>query len=268
MHDYRDDNTAHNSNNDANGALPVSKLAKLTVTEARLFWRDPTGWFFSLAFPPLLLVILGSIPAFREPSADLGGRRMIDLYVPIMVGFVLAMLAISVLPNYLATYRERGILRRLSTTPMQPSSLLVAQLTMGLGMALTAVTLLVGIGAAAFRTAVPRQLVGFLAAIVLAAAAMYAVGFLIAAIAPSGKAASGIGTLLFFPLMFFAGLWVPREAMPDLLRRIGDFTPLGAGVQAMQDAWSGAWPEPLHLAVMAAVAIGASLAAARLFRWE
>jgi hypothetical protein len=27
------------------------RLAKLTLTEAKLFWRDPTGWFFALAFP-------------------------------------------------------------------------------------------------------------------------------------------------------------------------------------------------------------------------
>jgi ABC-2 type transport system permease protein len=246
----------------------MRRLTKLTLTEAKLFWRDPTGWFFALAFPPLLLVILGSVPAFREPDAELGGLRVIDLYVPILVGFVLAMLAISVLPNYLATYREKGILRRLSATPVQPSRLLQAQLTMGLAMALGAVTLVIGLGAAVFDTALPEQLLGFLVAFVLAAASLYGVGLLIAAVAPSGKAAAGIGTVLWFPIMFFAGLWVPREAMPDIVNRVGDFTPLGAGVQAMQDAWNGSWPDPLHLAVMAAFAIGASLAGARLFRWE
>jgi ABC-2 type transport system permease protein len=246
----------------------MSRLAKLTVTESKLFLRDPLGWFFALAFPPLLLVILGSIPAFREPDADIGGRRVIDLYVPILVGFVLTMLAISVLPNYLATYRERGILRRLSTTPVQPANLLLAQLAMGLAMAAVAVALVLGIGVVAFDTALPQQAVRFLAAMVMTAAALYAVGFLVAAVAPSGKAASGIGTALFFPVMFFGGLWVPREAMPEVLRRIGDFTPLGAGVQALQDATAGAWPRPLHLAVLAAFAVVAGVAAAKLFRWE
>jgi ABC-2 type transport system permease protein len=246
----------------------MKRLTRLTFTEARLFWRDPTGWFFALAFPPLLLVILGSVPAFREPDAELGGLRVIDLYVPILVGFVLAMLAISVLPSYLATYREKGILRRLSVTPVPPSRLLQAQLAMGLAMALGAVTLVIGLGAVVFDTALPEQPLGFLVAFVLAAASLYAVGLLVAAVAPSGKAAAGIGTVLWFPIMFFAGLWVPREALPDIVNRVGDFTPLGAGVQAMQDAWNGAWPDPLHLAVMAAFAIGASLGAARLFRWE
>jgi ABC-2 type transport system permease protein len=246
----------------------MNRLAKLTFSELKLFLRDPIAWFFALAFPPLLLLILGSIPAFRAPDDALGGLRLIDLYVPIMIAFVLAMLAISVVPTYLATYREKGILRRLSTTPVPPSRLLLAQMAMGLGMALVATTLVVGIGAAVFGTAAPEQFLGFLVAFVLAAASLFAVGLLIAAVAPSGKAASGIGTVLFFPMLFFAGLYFPRETMPDILRRIGDFTPLGAGVQAMQDASTGTWPEPLSLAVMAAFAIGASLAAAKLFRWE
>jgi ABC-2 type transport system permease protein len=148
----------------------MTRLAKLTFTELKLFLRDPMAVFFAIAFPPLLLGILGSIPAFREPSEDLGGQRVIDLYVPIMIGFVLAMLAISVLPTYLATYREKGILRRLATTPAQPTSLLLAQMTLALGMALVAVTLVLGVGAVAFGTAMPEQPAGFLVAFLLAAA--------------------------------------------------------------------------------------------------
>jgi ABC-2 type transport system permease protein len=246
----------------------MTRLAKLTFTELKLFLRDPMAVFFAVAFPPLLLGILGSIPAFREPSEDLGGQRVVDLYVPIMIGFVLAMLAISVLPTYLATYREKGILRRLSTTPVRPTSLLIAQMALALGMAVVAMLLVLGVGKVAFDTAMPAQPAGFLVAFLLAAASLFAVGVLIAAVAPSGKAASGIGTMLFFPMMFLAGLYFPREAMPEVLLRIGDYTPLAAGVQALQDATTGAWPQPLHLLVMAAFTIAASLTAAKLFRWE
>jgi ABC-2 type transport system permease protein len=246
----------------------MNRLAKLTFSELKLFLRDPIAWFFALAFPPLLLLILGSIPAFRAPDDALGGLRLIDLYVPIMIAFVLAMLAVSVLPTFLATYREKGILRRLSTTPVRPGSVLLAQLVMGVGMALVAVALVLGVGVVAFDTAIPAQPLGYLVAFVLAAAATFAVGMVVAAVAPSGKAASGIGSILFFPMMFLAGLYFPREAMPDILRRVSDFTPLGAGVQALQDAATGAWPQPLHLAVLAAIAIAASLTAAKLFRWE
>ena len=89
-----------------------------------------------------------------------------------------------------------------------------------------------------------------------------------ASLAPNGKGAGAIGSVLFFPILFFAGLWVPREVMGDALRRISDLTPLGAGVQSLQDAASGHWPQLLHVAVMLGWAIVAGGLAARYFRWE
>jgi ABC-2 type transport system permease protein len=246
----------------------MSGLMKMTWNEIRLFLREPVAVFFGVLFPSLLVVILGSIPAFRVPSKDLGGLRVIDLYVPISIALSLALLALTAMPSYLGTYREKGILRRLAVTPMPPARLLLAQLLTNLLMAIVAVALLIAVGRIAFDVAVPRQMVGYVVAFLLAAAALFAMGLLVAAVAPSGRSAPSIGLILYFPIMFFAGLYVPIAVMPPSLRRISDFTPLGAGVQALQDTAGGAWPQPLHLAVMAAYVIVFGVAAARLFRWE
>ena len=90
----------------------------------------------------------------------------------------------------------------------------------------------------------------------------------VAAVAPTGRTAGVIGTMLFFPLMFFAGLWIPRAQMPASLVRISDFTPLGAAVGAMQDSMHGSWPHPSALAVLAGYAVVFTVAAIRFFRWE
>src|SRR5581483_6689403 len=166
----------------------------------------------------------------------LGGASVIELYVPICAGMALTFAGLSVLPTALSTSRERGVLRRMSTTPVPPGRLL-------------AIAALLTVARAAFGVALPRQLIGYLLAFVLAAGAVFALGLAVAAVAPNGKAGGAIGNMLFFPLMFFGGLWVPREAMGHTLRRIGDYTPLGAGVQALRDASAGHWPHPLHLAV-------------------
>jgi ABC-2 type transport system permease protein len=99
-------------------------------------------------------------------------------------------------------------------------------------------------------------------------AALLGLGLLLAALAPSSRAASAISTLLFFPMMFFAGLWAPREAMSPLLRDVSDATPLGAAVGALQSATEGAWPSALHLLVLAVWAAVCAGLATRLFRWQ
>lgn len=243
-------------------------FGKLTVSELKLLSREPAPAFFSLLFPTILVVILGSIPSFREPSADLGGARVIDLYVGIAVALTLAMLGLQVTPAVLATYREKGILRRLATTPARPSLLLGAQMTAALITAVVSSGLAVAVGRIAFDVPLPAQFTGFVVAFLLAALGVFAIGLFIAAVAPSGKAGNAIGTLLFFPSMFFAGLWTPREVMPQALQRVGDFTPLGAGERALHDAMTGQWPSLLSATVLVGYLAVFGFAAARLFRWS
>jgi ABC-2 type transport system permease protein len=114
----------------------------------------------------------------------------------------------------------------------------------------------------------PAQPLGFVLAFVLGALALFAVGLLVAAVAPTGRMATAIGMLLFFVNMFTGGVFTPREALPGFLNRIGDFMPLGATMQAVRDAWDGHFPQLLHLGVLATITVVFGLAAARLFRWE
>ncbi|GAA2153988.1 ABC transporter permease [Kitasatospora kazusensis] len=242
-------------------------LRRLTATEAKLFLRDPVTAFFSLAFPVVLMGILGSIPALRRTSAALHGLSTIDLYAPIMAVFTLLMLAMNGLPPVLAGYREKGVLRRLSASPVRPVLLLGALLPLYLAVAVVSL-LLVGVAGVLCGVSLPKQVAGFVVAFAFSAAALFALGLLVAALAPSAKAGNAIGATLFFPLMFFSGVWIPRDMMPGMLRRIGDFTPSGAAVQSVQDAWTGHFPHGVDLVTLAVFALVAGGAAAKLFRWE
>ena len=243
-------------------------VVKLTVTELKLLAREPVQAFFTVLFPTILVVILGSIPAFRKAAPELGGNTYVSLYVGIAVALTLAMLGFQVTPMVLATYRERGILKRLATTPARPEMLLAAQLTAALITAVLAAALVIGVGRIAFDVALPRQFAGFVLAFLLTALGVFAIGLFIAALAPTGKAGNSIGTLLFFPSMFFAGLWTPREIFPHVLQRVGDFTPLGAGERALHDAMTGHWPSLLSATVLVGYLVVFGFGAARLFRWS
>jgi ABC-2 type transport system permease protein len=246
----------------------MNVLTRLTLSESRLFFREPIGVFFTVVFPPILLVIFGAVPAFRQPDPDLGGLRRIELYTPIVIAMVIVMFALNGLPQLLATYRERGILRRMATTPVRPLALLTAALLMCTVLSVLTTAVVLSIGRIAFAVPLPGQIVGYALVFVLCTVASLSIGLLIAALAPTGRAAGAIGSILFFPVMFFAGLWAPRATMSDALVRISDLTPLGAGVQSLQDTANGSWPQPLHIAVMLVWTVAAGAVAARYFRWE
>ena len=243
-------------------------FTKLTVSEFRLLLREPVLAFFGLLFPALLVAILGSIPVMREPSPEIGGLRVIDLYVPIALVLAIVSLGLQGMPQILATYRERGVLRRMATTPASPIMLLGAQVTMATLTSIGAGLLALLVGRIAFDVAFPSRPFIYVIAFLLCAAAVFALGLLVAAVAPSGKAANGIGMALFFLLMFFAGLWTPREAMPGWLQRIGELTPAGAGQAAIQAASVGDWP-PLQCVIALLAYLGIfSYGAVKFFRWS
>jgi ABC-2 type transport system permease protein len=247
----------------------MTALSKLTTVEGKLFAREPMAMFWGLAFPALLLLVLGLFfPGARDPSPDLGGYRFVDLYAPIVLGLALATLAFATLPAILATYRERGILRRLSTTPVGPWRLVVAQLLVQIVLSILSVVLAIAVGAIVFDIALPANLPGFALAYVLATASMLSVGLLIGALAPTVSSGQAIGMAVYFPMLFFAGVYLPREAMSDGLRTVSDLTPAGSAVQAFQDAWGGLAPSTSSLLVMAAFTVVAGLLAVALFRWE
>ncbi len=247
----------------------MSALSQMTGTEARLFLRDPVGAFFALAFPTILILVLGNaIPAFSEPSADFDGELPINLYLPVVLALAIGTVTMTTLLGVLAAYRERGVLRRLATTPVKPSALISAQLGVNVAALLVGSALMMVTAAVAFGSRGPENWPALLVAYLLGAAAMTGVALLIAAVAPNARASAGIGTLVYFPMLFFAGVWTPGPMMPEGARQVADFTPLGAASQAMQAAWAGDWPQPLHLAVTAVYAVITCALAVRFFRWQ
>jgi ABC-2 type transport system permease protein len=237
-------------------------------TEFRLFRREPGAVFWISLFPTLLLVILGSIPSFREADKSLGGLRPVDAYVPIAVLIALIMSGVQALPQALTGHRERGILRRMRLTPVRPSALLTAQMIVQGTVALGSALLALAVGRLAFDVKLPGQPGGYLLALLLATAAALALGSVVSAVSRTTKIAGAIGSAVFFPMMFCAGLWLPVQEMPHTLARVVGLTPFGAAARALNEAAAGDWPSWSHLGVLATWILLLTGAASRWFRWE
>ncbi|MCX4751534.1 ABC transporter permease [Kitasatospora sp. NBC_01287] len=245
-----------------------SALGQLALSELKMFIRGKAGPVFAIGLPLGLLIIFGNIPFYNEHRESLDGHTLLDVYVPILTAFVLATLSFNVVPAVLVGYREKGVLRRLRTTPVGPARMLAAQLLVNLATAALSVTAVLLVGRFAFGVPLPRQVGGYVVSIVLAALALMAIGLFIAAVSPSSQVADAVGTTLFYVMMFFAGLFLPIAVMPSLLRHVSRAAPLGAAVQALTDATQGHWPHPLQLITLAGYVVVFGAGAVKFFRWE
>jgi ABC-2 type transport system permease protein len=243
-------------------------FGQVVLNESRLTWRRPVGLIAGVALPLLLLVIFGSLTPFKQHLPAFGGGTIFDAYVPILISFALAMLALLGLPLPLASYRELGVLRRLSTTPVPPSWVLAAQALVQGCIAVVTVIVIVVVSTVAFGVPAPKSPAGLVISVLIAIAGLAGIGLLIAAVTKTSTSANVIGRVTFFPLMFFAGLWLPRAEMPTVLFDISNYTPLGAAVQAIQASMQTGFPPTAPLLVLAGYAVVFGYLARRFFRWE
>jgi ABC-2 type transport system permease protein len=250
------------------GTAHGAAFGRIVRNEVRLARRQPFPIIGSIALPVVLMIVFAEVPSDQKTISLLGGLTLFETYLPIVMALGLTMLTLLGLPGPLVSYREIGVLRRLSTTPVPPSWLLAAQVVVQLGAALAGLLIVNLVSVTAFGAAIPKSVTGLALSCLLAIAGLFALGLLIAAVAPTAGSVNAIGRLALVPLMFFAGLWLPRALMPAILQDISNYSPLGAAVEAIQYSMQTGFPPARPLLVLAAYAVVFGFAARRFFRWD
>lgn len=245
----------------------MSATTAMISSEARLLARNPGVVIWTVLLPVVASIVIASIPAARKPVGAFGGLSTFQVYQPVLVLFVLAMLAVQALPDVLTRYREFGVLKRLRTTPVSPSLLLAAQFVLIVAVSVVCLALMVVIPGV-ISGQWPHHLVGFVVSYLLSCWAFLGVGMVIASLFRNAKVAAGFGTLAFFVLQFFAGLWIPRSTMPGWMHTVSNLTPSGAGTQALVDTATTGWPAFGFFGTLVVWGIVATAIAMRTFRWE
>lgn len=238
----------------------------LAQCEAKMVARDTAGLVVPIGLPLLILVMSASTASSEIVE---NGRSALDVYVlPLVFTIVMASIGIINMPSFLAYYRRSGILRRLAVTPASPAMVLVAQMLVSLIQAIVGIGLAFAIAVLAFDARPPVNAWTAVGVVALAIAAMYALGMIVAALAPTPNSAVAIGLVGFFALGALGGLFGGTEALPDAVARVGEWLPFGASVEALSDAWAGASLDVSHLISMVLTTVVGVTVAAVAFRWE
>ncbi len=244
-------------------------LWKLTVTQAKLYLREPLAAFFSVVYAPMMLVLFGSIYG-NEPSPLFGGRGTVDVSVPAYIGLIIVTVGLIGVPIEAATSREMGVLRRYRATPLRPLTYLVAGVLVYFCMTVLGVTLLVLAGRLGYNLRFDGSASAVLGGFVLCTLSFFSLGFLIASLAPTARVAQTVGMVLAFPMMFLSGATIPLEVLPAGVRAFGRFVPLTHVVTLLRGLWEGnAWADhPTEVLVLLGILVVGLVVSAKTFRWE
>lgn len=254
----------------ASGASRPPRWAWATLlrTEARLVARDTAGLLLPIGVPVLFMVMNG-LGSDGAPQPWLDGMTVMDaIAVPGTLVMIVAMFGLINVPSWLATHRQYGVLRRLSTTPARPAMVLVAQVAVNAALGAIGIALALGIAVGGFGISGPRNVGGAVASLLLGACALYGAGLIVAAVAPTPNAALAVGLVVFFGTMAAGGGMLPAEGLPPVVARIGELLPFGATLHPLRASWVGDSPSWLHLGVLAVTSIVSLPVAARAFRWR
>jgi ABC-2 type transport system permease protein len=247
----------------------MKSFAHLAATNLKLYLREPITVFFTLGFPIMLVLIFGAIYG-NDPIDLFGGYGSMDVYMPGYTALILGSVGLLTVAINTSSYRESGILRRFRATPLRPVIYIAADVTGNLVMMLIGmVPLLLG-GRLIYDVRFEGQPLNILLAVLLGGLAMFSVGYLIASLAPSARAAQVIGMAIFYPMMFLSGAGMPLEILPATIQRISDFLPLTYVVKLLRGLWFGeTWGQHLlETAVLLGILGICTAVAARFFRWE
>jgi ABC-2 type transport system permease protein len=174
------------------------------------------------------------------------------------VGVPIISLALVGLPVTLASYRERGVLRRLEAFGVTPAQVIAAQALVTSGLVVIGVATVLAVALPTYgipHIAHPAQVAAGLAAGTLT---LVLIGVAVGLAAPTARAAQAIGLLAFFPLYLLGGGGPPKGAMTGAMHSISNALP--SPIPAVVDPWLGLSGLDTQLAVFAVWAAAALIA--------
>jgi len=196
--------------------------------------HDPSSFGVTTKMQVLNLVLAGinqemsGKPPFlksAETSILAKKYRFIEFFVPGIIAMAVMTASLLGAVNVNAELRQKGVLRKLSTTPITRTDWILANILYQFILAVlsTTVMLLVSYGVFHISLEINAWLPVFVA---LAVFAFVGLGMVLTRVAKEAESAAAAADALMFPMMFLSGTFFPVEMMPAFLQKFARILPL------------------------------------------
>ena len=201
-------------------------------------------------------------------SADL---RYIDFLIPGIVAMMIMSNNMNGVAGQIASWRERGILRRLQSTPLSSGTFIAGQITARLILNTIQAMIVLLVGFFIFDSSVKGSWWLLILFVVMGTLAFMAIGFIIAGLAKTPESAGPIAGFISFPLLFLGGIFFPIQNMPEWLQPVVKALPISHLSTALRQVMNiGAdlsmlWSDA---ALLGGWLVAAFVIASYTFKWE
>ena len=239
-----------------------SPTMRLIRAELTLLCRDPLVLTFVVAFPVVtMLIIGGAFGTAPDPAFD--NTNPAHWYVASYLTVVIGAIGLVMTPVHLASYRERGVLRRFAVAGFPRWSFAVAELVTGLIMTVVACTLLLIVALPVYGLPPLHSAWRVLLALSIGAVCFVGIGVLLGSVLRSARSAQAVGLLLFFPSFLLGAGGPPPHVMGSVVRTVSGPLPLTLLTNAVREPWLGIGSATTSLIALAGITVLVTAVAAR-----
>ena len=254
----------------------LRRFGLLLQAHLLMYGRERAAVFWVVIFPISLMLLFGSIWGNQPLNPnDPKAPTFISYLAPGLI--VLSLMSNGLIGNAtnMATYRERGILRRIQSTPLPVWQLMLAYIVVQTVVMVGQAALMIGVSILAFNARYEAWgLLQALPVVVLGAVVFMALGQAVAAVVRKVNTVNVVAQVINVPLMFLGGLWMPMNQLPEGLQAVGKLLPSAMLADLLRaPVINPLYLEP-NLPLLASLAgvlayfAGAVLVAIRFFKWQ
>jgi ABC-2 type transport system permease protein len=166
-----------------------------------------------------------SVIEFKEESITSSSYGAVDYYLPGIISAFIMTNGIIALTSVTSEFKRRGIIKRLSITPLTKLDWIIGNVLSQTLLSLMLTAIMIIVGFIIFRVqAIPDALTIIM--IFIGSVMFSGLGMILGGLVKDVEAASALGNAIAFPMMFLSGTYFPIEIMPSYLQSISRVLPL------------------------------------------
>jgi ABC-2 type transport system permease protein len=206
---------------------------------------------------------------FNETSVTTTRFGYVDLYIPGITAAFIMTNGIIGLAATATEFKRRGIIKRLSITPLTKIDWILGNVLSQALLNLILTAIMIAVGWLIFNVRVIPDAITIVM-ILLGSIMFSGIGMALSGFIKDVEAASAVGNAIAFPMMFLSGTYFPIEMMPPYLRTVSNALPLTYFSQGLKSAMLYKDAEGIYfnMAIVAVLAVVFIIVGALVTRWK